>query len=431
MPIINNGGGDSPLLQAIRLHLPENVNTLLEAGADPNGLPNWILSDSVTISTASLGYQRPDTPGNIHPFWSSAMSNFQVNKLAIQAVVAIEAAAGEGLDDTIDQLVAHGADISCWKAVPPPDEPSPSSLSASSPLHAAITGRHNTTVAHLLAPPLSLNPNFIPPGPPSATRTPDFNVHLAHFAAALLSVSLLRQLPNALRAAGTTTRGHTLLHVACMPRDETHINVFAPRVHQSVRFVSMLDPAWKQTRLHATCPQRAHVLAPDARVLAPELEPPLFGKQDERFFDAQVEVLVFLRETVGHVEHNEEKGEEEGEESRARKGMKDLVRQRDVDGNTALHFLAGYRTVNMRAVEILRAADEDGDEGGRGTWETAKNRWGFTPRDLFEAGKQATEARHMKFWGEDFGDDADADPRMPCYGCASLPGARGRGRGRG
>jgi hypothetical protein len=263
------------------------------------------------------------------------------------------------------------------------------------------------------------------------TRTPDFSVHLAHFAAALLSASLLRQLPDALRAAGTTTRGHTLLHVACMPRDETHINVFAPSVHQSVRFVSMLDPAWKQTRLHATCPRRAHVLAPDARMLAPEMEPPLFGKQDEGFSDAQVEVLDFLREAVGHVEHgNEEKGE--GEESRARKGMKDLVRQRDVDGNTALHFLAGYRTVNMRAVEMLQAADGDGDEGGRGTWETAKNRWGFTPRDLFEAGKQATEARHMKFWGEDFGDSGDdEDPRMPCYGCASLPGARGRGRGRG
>jgi hypothetical protein len=169
-------------------------------------------------------------------------------------------------------------------------------------------------------------------------------------------------------------------------------------------------------------------------MLAPELEPPLFGKQDEGFFDAQVEVLDFLREAVGHVKHTEEKGEEEGEESQARKSMKDMVRQRDVDGNTALHFLAGYRSVNMRAVEILRAADEDGDEGGRGTWETAKNRWGFTPRDLFEAGKQATEARHMKFWGEDIGDsgdDADADPRMPCYGCASLLGARGRGRGRG
>jgi hypothetical protein len=62
--------------------------------------------------------------------------------------------------------------------------------------------------------------------------------------------------------------------------------------------------------------------------------------------DAQVEVLFFLREAIGRTEHGgEEKGEEE--ESRA---MKHLVRQRDVDGNTALHFLAGHRTVKMRDV---------------------------------------------------------------------------------
>ncbi|KAF7342023.1 ANK-REP-REGION domain-containing protein [Mycena venus] len=340
------GGGDSPLLRAIRRHLPGNVNTLLEAGADPNGLPTWILSDSVAAATGSLAYQRPDPPGNIYPFWSSAMSHFQVNKLSTQAVVAVEAAAAESLDDTIDQLVTHGADISCWKAGPPttplPAVPTPSSLSASSPLHAAIAGRHNATLVRLLSPPLSFNPNFIPLGPPvrrltppmqclcttppnldalaillahplfnAATRTPDFGVHLVHFAAAHLSASLLRQLiqqlPTALRDAGTTSRGHTLLHVACMPRDETYINVFAPSVYQSVRFVSALDPAWKPIKLHAACPQRAHGLS-----LAPGLETPLFGAQDEGFFDAQVEVLDFLREMIGPAEDSDsEQGSEE------------------------------------------------------------------------------------------------------------------------
>ncbi|KAJ6577663.1 hypothetical protein B0H19DRAFT_566663 [Mycena capillaripes] len=454
MPVLNNGGGDSPLLRAIRAHLPENVNTLLKAGADPNGLPTWILSDSVAAATSSLPNQRPDPPGNIHPFWSSAMSNFQVNKLSIQAVVAVEAAAAEGLDDVIDQLVACGADISYWKADPPQtDALSPSFLSASSPLHAAITGRHNATILRLLSPPLSLDPNIIPLGPPvrsltpsmqclcatppnldalavlfarplysAGTRTPDFGVHLAHFAAAHLSAALLRQLPNALRDAGTTTRGHTLLHVVCMPRDETHVNVFAPAVHQSVRFVCTVDPARKPIRLHATCPQRAHRGLP----LAPEVEAPLFGPQDEGFFDAQVGVLAFLRGAIV---------EEAEEESRQ---MKDLIRQRDADSNTALHFLAGYRSVNMRAVQMLRAVDEDNEgegeeDGGLGIWETAKNRWGFTPRDLFEAGTRAIEARHMKFW--DLGDSGgDEDARMRCYGCTTiLSGTRGslRGQGRG
>ncbi|KAJ7283264.1 hypothetical protein C8J57DRAFT_731265 [Mycena rebaudengoi] len=175
MEIVPQGGDDSPLLRAIRCRLPENVETLLEAGADPNGLPIDMLKDSVAASTASLPYQRPDPVGHIHPFWSSAMSHFQVNKLKTQAVVAVEAAAGEGLDDVIDRLVAHGADVSSWKADTPPtspDAPPPSSLSVSSPLHAAITGRHTTTLAHLLSPPLSLNLNFIPPGPPVRQLTP-------------------------------------------------------------------------------------------------------------------------------------------------------------------------------------------------------------------------------------------------------------------
>ncbi|KAJ7228439.1 hypothetical protein GGX14DRAFT_612868 [Mycena pura] len=433
MPVLNNGGGDSPLLRAIRHHLPENVNTLLSAGADPNGLPAWILSDSVAATTGSLAYQRPGPPGNIHPFWSSAMSNFQVDKLITQAVVAVETAAAEGLDNIIDQLVNHGADITSWKVASPtplPNSSLPSCLSASSPLHAAIAGRHNTTLGHLLSPPLLLNPNFIPLGPPvrrltppmqclcttppnfealaillansvcdAGTRTPEFGVHLAHFAAAPLSPSALRQLHAILRDAGTTSRGHTLLHVACMPGDETQINVFAPKVYRSVRFVRTLDPAWKPIRLHATCPQRAHTLAPDVQVLGPQLETPLFPPQDDGFFDAQIQVLSLLMETFG----SEEKGQPGEEESRGgRKRMKDLVRQRDVDDNTALHFLAGYRIFNMRVVEMLRAADEldeggeDGDAAAGGLWETATNRWGYTPRDLFEDGTRATEARHMK-----------------------------------
>ncbi|KAJ7178705.1 hypothetical protein C8R43DRAFT_974157 [Mycena crocata] len=423
-------GGDSPLLRAIDRRLPQNVETLLEAGADPNGLPVWMLRASIEESTASLPYQRPDPVGHIHPFWSSAMSHFQVNKLKTQAVVAVEAAAGHGLDAVIDQLVVHGADLSSWKADIPPTPPS--SLSASSPLHAAITGRHTTTLAHLLSPPLSLNLNFIPQGSPvrqltpamhalcttppnldalftllanplfdAGICTPTFDVHLAHFAAAHLSASLLRELaeklPTALHDAGCTARGHTLLHIVCLPRDETHINVFAPRVHRSVRFVSVLDPTWKPTRLYARCPRAAHGVA-----AAQEEQPPVFGRQDEGFFDAQLEVLDFLRESNGAG------------------GMKNMVSQADEDGNTALHFLAGYRSVNMRAVEMLRALDE-----GEGVWETARNRWGFTPRELFDDGARASEARHMKFWEEGYESSSDEDPRMPCFGCARAIGGRG------
>jgi hypothetical protein len=158
-----------------------------------------------------------------------------------------------------------------------------------------------------------------------------------------------------------------------MPRDETHINVFAPSVHQFVRFMSMLDPAWKPIRLHATCPRRAHG----------------FGKQDDGRYS------IFYGRRLARPSMGVKKWARE--KSRARKGMKDLIRQRDVDGNTALHFLAGYRTVNMSAVEMLRAADEEEDE---------------------TRARAALGRRRRTAGGS----------RRACYGCASfLPRARGRG----
>ncbi|KAK7025216.1 ANK-REP-region domain-containing protein [Favolaschia claudopus] len=399
---IPQGGGDSPLLCAIRCRLTENVDTLLEAGADPNGLAIWMLEDSVNASTASLSYQRPDTPGNIHSFWFSAISHFQVDKLKTQSVVAVEAAAAKGLNDTIDKLVVRGADISSWlldPLLPPPGQQSPSSLSASSPLHAAVSNGHAGTLAHLLSPPLSLNPNFLASGSPvrrltpamralcltppnldclsvliaspsfdASIRTPDSHVCLGHFAVAHHSPELFRyfmeKLPSIFRESGVTVHGHTILHVACMPRDETQLNVFAPRVYQSIRFVNSLDPEWKPTKLYATCPYQSHSTAQ----ITPSSEPPLFAPPDERLFDAQAETLEFLRN--------------------------------------------------------IHTGEDDG-----GVWGTARNRWGYTPRDLFEDGVKAVEGRHMKFWNGTFNEEGD--PRMPCYGCASSYGGRGTGRGRG
>ena len=66
----------------------------------------------------------------------------------------------------------------------------------------------------------------------------------------------------------------------------------------------------------------------------------------------------------------------------------------DAHGNTALHYLVGRSIVNWRAVEMLREVDEArfaGDQKarlvgiGNGIWNTARNRWGFTPKELFEA----------------------------------------------
>jgi predicted ATP-dependent serine protease len=69
----------------------------------------------------------------------------------------------------------------------------------------------------------------------------------------------------------------------------------------------------------------------------------------------------------------------------------------DVHGNTALHYLAGQRIVNKRLVDMLL---EDELGSGKRVWETVRNRWGWTAKELWEDGIAAVEEPHKAFWKE-------------------------------
>ncbi len=67
---------------------------------------------------------------------------------------------------------------------------------------------------------------------------------------------------------------------------------------------------------------------------------------------------------------------------------------KDVHGNTAMHYLAGAMVVNVALVKILT----EGDENGEQVWNGVKNRWGWTPKDLYEDGECAVQEKHKSFW---------------------------------
>ena len=52
---------------------------------------------------------------------------------------------------------------------------------------------------------------------------------------------------------------------------------------------------------------------------------------------------------------------------------------KDAHGNTVMHYLAGAMVVNVALVKILT----EGDENGEQVWNGVKNRWGWTPKDLY------------------------------------------------
>ena len=55
------------------------------------------------------------------------------------------------------------------------------------------------------------------------------------------------------------------------------------------------------------------------------------------------------------------------------------VRTHDIDGNTALHYLAATLNVGSETIAVLQAMD-----GGEEVWESSRNWCGLTPKQLME-----------------------------------------------
>ena len=101
-------------------------------------------------------------------------------------------------------------------------------------------------------------------------RTPIYKVHLLHFATAHLNKKLLLEIVETgipLHSAGKTALGHTLLHVACLPPTQLHLQVFAPKIFESIHDLG--QPIPDQTQLafkyshHRPMPQLTQSLAPN------------------------------------------------------------------------------------------------------------------------------------------------------------------------
>jgi hypothetical protein len=71
-------------------------------------------------------------------------------------------------------------------------------------------------------------------GADSDIRTPVFDVHILHFAAALLRVDLLKAIGIPLSKASTTAICHSLLLIAALPFNRSGFEESAPKVKQSI-----------------------------------------------------------------------------------------------------------------------------------------------------------------------------------------------------
>ncbi|KAI4181543.1 MAG: hypothetical protein LQ346_006747 [Caloplaca aetnensis] len=453
-------GYTSALLQAIISQHPQNVTTLLNAGADPNGFSLPLLSQNAA-GFLRLGphfaerqdYRMEDlsvfnreylltyipvpqlsslTPGEVKQrfecplpsnFWSEV--NFRTlcpveNADSIPALVA----AAEKPDLTILQslLDAPGTDTSFWTLQPQPrDIPSPatpSSLAIASPLHAAIRGRNLPALSLLLS--QGFNPNVLPLAAPTrcitpamativccdpwnadayntlrqhslldlGIRTPVYNVSLLHFAVARLDLQALKTIAAdvPLSSAGRTALGHSLLHVACLPLDESWVQMHSEPIFKScreTRNLSEMDIAaegpgdyvqarrvW-QERHQNFYDFNLHFRGPGKKSKRPSrfsARPTAEAVRD--CHRRQVDVVRYLLENCKTID----------------------VTATDVHGNTTLHYLASHRNVNEELLDLLWDGD-DAEEAGR----ESKNQHGFTAAELFDSGHNVVE-EDKGFW---------------------------------
>lgn len=406
----------TPLLEAIQRNLPENVKTLLDAGANPNGVPLWVIESyaafflrfrpQVPLQDGEMGDSASrkefldlmDLPqiskltweevedrfvDGIAPFWCEEAftpKEFYPNGTSIPSLIAAAHCGNTGI---FDQIFQAGADASFWLNPQEhvADQPRESSLSVSSPLHAAVEIGNLTMVQHLLL--QNFNPNILPLASPTRCytpltamlfspyfskaifdalmshpsikpdiRTPVYQVHILHFAVARLDLEIFRHISSspkiALHSAGITALGHTLLHVACIPANALHVQRRAEVVYKSIH----------ETRDMNTY-NDPHTRYP------PEFDSPIYDF--EGHFKAQTAMVKYLWQN----------------------GIQDIEKQ-DVHGNTALHYLAGCQSMNWGLLGWLYEDDGNVER----IWREVRNGVGATAEELaYAAGKCRVEEK--------------------------------------
>jgi ankyrin repeat protein len=205
--IVNWPGQDpvaTPLLQAVRSQLLENVEILLEAGADPSGID----MDSLESYQALFLRFRPSIPPcvdidgdvahrrtlldcmelpqtapiteieteermySIAPFWRFPAATQLDLFPGGDEMHSLVAAARQPSTQILDRLLRAGADALFWMSEEStePDYPNPSSLAVTTPLHAAIESGNISMIHHLLA--SGFDANIIATSTPCSGLTP-------------------------------------------------------------------------------------------------------------------------------------------------------------------------------------------------------------------------------------------------------------------
>lgn len=454
----------SPLLQAIDHGRAENVRLLLKAGARPEGMNDawmtqrmrdyqrfrqqdqWIWASTavrgdvnslkdcppVGIDTRVEDLDARARDKSITVFWDDQRIQTLDPNHRDQILHSLARAAMIGSIEIFYLLLDGNTDVSFWLLPDPysklPNPMTPSSACISTPLHAAVRGDHtemlqvlldlgfNANVMPLAAGPLCQTPlqtcfsSFHPhmdafrvlashPKTDFNILTPVYRVHMLHLAVTHLDTSILEEIISkdvSLQSVQPTALGHSLLHIACLPSNHLDIQIFAQKVYISIH----------ETRHALSHGEPSMILKPmDEPSLSPiqptpNVDGPGFDQVSngqEPFLGLPLERRQCLPYSSPYQTPMTDHSTQQTETVKwlIEQGITDLAAQ-DVHGNTALHYLAGNRLVNDELVAFLRRKTNEGN----GIWLQAKNRYGWTPTELWLDNVTTVEELAGKpFWG--------------------------------
>lgn len=312
--------------------------------------------------------------------------------------------------EIFDQLLDASADTTAWcepanDSLPKEEEElSPSQLCISTPVHAAIATGNRVMLQKLFDSGISPNARALITGNQALTpaqyaimlggletynflidngadpgiTTPVFNVHALHFAAAQLRIDLMEAVRlHVPGSAPVTNLGHTLLHIACLPFKQGHIQSSAPKIAQSIHDIRFMSPKDTMTSRFSTTycasggenlpkPNAKHQEEHERRLANSKNYPssPWQWSRPPGEDHARKEaVCKFIVTTYEN-------------------GPK--VLDTDKHGNNMLHYLAAARYPSVSLVQWAKQ-----QESGMRAWSGEQTLWGHTAEEIFEEGKDA------------------------------------------
>ena len=435
---------NSPIIAAINACLPQNVATLLAAGADPNGIlledldeysvrfirgrnPEYntysfsqcpLRAKVMTTVGDGIAQTAPLTANEIaarRKVFSRFWSEHELPTLrfrSLPARTALETAAGVGDIQLFDQVRAARPDESWWIIDPTPhqlpDTLTHSVLCTSSPCHEAIVTRQNNLLRHLLT--LGYSPNILPLAAPTRCFPPHMTAIAFCNPPNLEAYDILARNAKADLTLRTPIFSIHILHLATARLEVPLLQHLINNPNTPLEAAG--TTALGHTLLHiSTLPLTdAHINIFSRKIF--------HSIHDVRTLDTKhwLPINFSMRNPSRRSILSSAAGkrslpfprtaEDEDDSDRQEEmvswllgtGTQDVGAQ-DVYGNTPLHYLASAMWVNNDLLRRVRAW-----EGGETVWKGSRNELGYSPEELLEEGKQAAREQWKAFWVE--GDSA-------------------------